>query len=262
VELASRFPLFFVIVLVAATPAVGRATVVTDGLVYEWSLNEASGTTAVDAVSGRHMQDHGSPSRGVPGISGGAYAFDGVDDYLASASSLETFGSEDFTLSAWVRSSAPQDKVATILFHQSSAGWFELALSYDGKPYFFAQDYQTTGYISLGGGPRLTDGQWHLVSLVREGHSAYLYADALLVASGSNDLLGTVTGTSGLFIGGTSRQSYYDGAIDDVAVYSRALSPNEIAANAVPEPMSLFLTIAGLCSIMSGTRFRRCPHDS
>ena len=76
---------------------------------------------------------------GVSGAVGTGYSFDGVNDYLSAPSAVEAFGTADFTLSAWVRATAPQDKVATILFHQSSAGWFELYLDFRGAPGIFLQ---------------------------------------------------------------------------------------------------------------------------
>ena len=241
----------FISMIVA--PSQGVAVVVTDGLLYLWSLDETTGTTSFDSIAGRNMESRGGPAVGVPGISGSAYAFDGTNDYLTAPSGPETFGAGDFTLSVWVRTTSSQTKLANLLFHQSSAGWFELTLQYDGRPYLFAQDYQTRAAVSLSGGMPLNDGQWHLLSLVRKGHSAFLYADSTLVASVSNELLNTVSGTGGLLIGGSS-QGYYKGTIDDVAIYSRALSPSEIASNAIPEPSTTILLLGGACAFLTARK--------
>lgn len=243
----------FISMIVA--PSRGVAVVVTDGLLYLWSLEETTGTTSFDSIAGRNMESHGTPAVGVPGISGNAYAFDGTNDYLTAPSGPETFGAGDFTISAWVRTTASQTKVATLLHHKSSAGLFELALGYDGRAYFFARNDQTNNYVSLSGGVPLNDGQWHLISLVRQGDSAALYANSTIVDAESNPLLNTVSGMGGLYIGGRSQPGYYyKGTIDDVAIYSRALSPTEIASNAIPEPSTTILLFGGACAFLAARK--------
>jgi hypothetical protein len=246
------------------TPPRADAVIITDGLLYEWTLDEIGGTTATDSIAGRDMQSFGGPTTGVPGIEGTAYSFDGTDDYLAAPSANETFGTGDFTICAWIRTSSPQTKVADIFLHQGDAGWFELYLNYDGTPAFYGQDYHTNGYFFADGTAPINDGRWHLVSLVRQGDSVFLYVGAQEVASVLIPQIQTLSGTGGLLIGGASYGSHYLGLIDDVAVYDRALSPAEIASNAVPEPsapVEVFGGIAGLLAI-ARRRWDPCEVDS
>jgi len=84
--------------------------------------------------------------------------------------------------------------------------------------------------------------QWHHVALVREGRKVAVYLD------GSADIVGELDqtlppGEASVFVGGRCDNfANFEGRLDEVALYGRALSPEEAAAHfkasGVPSPAS------------------------
>ncbi|MEO1528811.1 MAG: LamG-like jellyroll fold domain-containing protein, partial [Planctomycetota bacterium] len=74
----------------------------------------------------------------------------------------------------------------------------------------------------------ITDGAWHHVIAQRSGDTVELYVDGVLADSTSNSI-GTVTSTEPLRIGGSTNDDY-EGFLDDVRGYSRALRAADITA--------------------------------
>ena len=75
----------------------------------------------------------------------------------------------------------------------------------------------------------LTDGSWHHIVAVRDGTDNILYVDGIEEARVTISYGAGFDSTSApLNLGKLSGASYYGGALDEVALYDRALTPNEI----------------------------------
>ena len=73
------------------------------------------------------------------------------------------------------------------------------------------------------------NGEWHHIAGTYDGNQLRLYVDGGLVDS--EDYLGSINSTTNpVNIGRNSQQTtrLYEGAIDDVKIYNRALSAGEI----------------------------------
>ena len=79
---------------------------------------------------------------------------------------------------------------------------------------------------TLGSEVVITDGDWHRIGFVWDGLYRILYVDGIVVAKDTQD---DIEGSeNGLYIGaGKTMQAgtYFSGLIDDVRIYSRAVSP-------------------------------------
>lgn len=218
-----------VVILFFRTSA--SAVIVTDGLIHLWHLDEANGTTARDSVGSWDLELLGGAVLGTPAVNGTGVRLDGRNDHLISAPVLLDFMASDFTLSLWVQWVSAPSKPGLLEFSDSE-GLPRLAIDLgypDIKPFLFYR-----GELRVSTSKSIADNQWHLLSAVREGHLAFVYIDTILVGSGAGDL--TTTGTAGTFnLGQYGGTHLFSGTIDEVAIYNRALSPSEIAAN-VPEP--------------------------
>jgi hypothetical protein len=73
------------------------------------------------------------------------------------------------------------------------------------------------------------DRNWHHIAARQEGRTASLYVDGVRCATASVPAIGNETGsiTIGRFDG--VKYYYFNGRIDDVRIYNRALSDNEIS---------------------------------
>ncbi|MEK7090140.1 MAG: LamG-like jellyroll fold domain-containing protein [Patescibacteria group bacterium] len=195
--------------------------------VYDRTANKNDGTlTNMDAVSDRVTW--GKVCRGLD--------FDGGNDYVrVPAANLDVTG--DITASLWVRPS-----VNSAGFH-SSWNYFiyhkdpnvsntmkqELGYYNDDGPRFKPYNQSGTDYDFS---PDLvfTASTWYHVVFVRRGTSLEIYVNGALSDS-RNDFSGTLrlTGPGGeIQIGGHGGSSGFIGAMDEVRIYNRALTTDEI----------------------------------
>jgi hypothetical protein len=152
---------------------------------------------------------------------------DGADDALEVGSWMNL---QSFSIALWVRPSANQQQYANIIDnnHRSGVGW---ALQQNSN----ATNEYTWGPADGAPAPTfftLQPGQWQHVVLTRDAtsHVNSVYVDGVLVGSttGTADIL--YDGTEDLRLGrwgGGGR--HWSGDLDEVAIYPRALSPNDIA---------------------------------
>lgn len=222
----------------ALVPAADSSAIpITDGLVGYWA---GEGNADDGSGFGHHGVLVGDVTF-VPGRVGQAFAFDGDGDAMrASAAALPT-GAEDRTIAFWVQSedyavgnrflagwgSAADDAMSAIIL-----GWFSAT---DRIPTFW-------GFFNdLPADEPLEDGAWHHLAFTLAGTSATWFVDGAEVATGTVNGLNTPAGTQFRLGDAFSVMSNFAGSIDEVAVYDRALTPEEIETLAVPEPA------AGMC---------------
>jgi len=211
------------------------------GLISHWKFDEGQGSIAYDSVGGNDGWLVSSPVW-TGGIIDGALDFDGVDDYVDVGDPIDgslDFGAADsFSISAWVKTT---DENGQIVYKKRCTGvggyykeGYRLRLSF-GHPYFGIEDTSNNG-ISILGDTMVTDDQWHHVVTVRDTatNKLYLYLDGSPDAIPVTDItIGTLATDRSLEIGRADATvspglSYHAGKIDDVRIYNRALSPEEI----------------------------------
>ena len=165
-----------------------------------------------------------------PGMVDDALSFDGIDDYMEITDQTGfDFGSGSFSVSAWI---------STVATTSGGNGRDDILAKGDPTISGFAISMETNSAAfwvgrsgELFGSSRLNDGQWHhIVGTRNDSGSIALYVDGLLDLSGDNNE--NVDTSTSLFIGkhGTTNASYFDGLIDEVTIFNRALSDGEIKA--------------------------------
>lgn len=218
-----------------------------DGLVGYWKFDETTsgGENSIIDSSGQnnHATPHGvdgpsdkpQPSTSVPDVSfhnPRSLDFDGVDDYVLT---LFTEALGDFTACLWFYSDGAEVSYERLLDKSHSNGFWlgrngTNANSWGGGVKEGAPDYGR--YVTL------PDEQWNHICSRREGTTHAIIGNGGLVsASGTVD--GDPLSSDPLYIGVRSDlQRYFEGKIDDVRVYNRALSDGEISALAGVFPIS------------------------
>ncbi len=210
-----------------------------------WKLDESRGRVALDSSAhGLHGKFPREPKR-VAGILGGAVKFDGTRDYIdfGHSSSFRLAGS--MTISAWINSSSfPVDDAAVVSqFHlrgPARSGYgYQLDTTVDRGP-------RTIGFkltnacgdlMARYGATPLVLGRWYHVAGVYDAEARTL--DVYLNGKLDNgSLLGTVTSKqhSSRSPVNVGRRSDFEGfgfagSIDDVRIYSFALTNAEVAAD-------------------------------
>ncbi len=195
----------------------------TNGLVAYWKFDDGSGTNAIDSSGNGYTGALVGSPPWTAGYYSGALTFDGSSQYVATGFN-QTLG--DFTVCAWFNSGS--DAASSRIVDKSSSGGFWL-----GHEAFGAAN-KWGGGVEESGSPdgifvTLTDGAWHQLCSVRQGTTHTIYGDGGAV-SASNTVSAAALDTSLINIGGgSSGSNLLTGSVDDVRVYSRALSAAEIS---------------------------------
>ncbi|TRZ78202.1 LamG domain-containing protein, partial [bacterium] len=211
-----------------------------DGLVGGWNFSEGGASATTVDVSGNGNtgtlqagDDTGSNdsatdmwSGGTSGRFGQAIEFDGTNDYVnvGDAENIR-FGTNNFTISAWIKmpTSASNRAIASVGRYGADE-WFFVHSTLSNS----IKLYAGAGNINLPTTTDPRDGIWHHVTVTRNNSNGYIYFDGIEENTQSG-ITCDLSSTVGLKIGNSSATEYFDGSIDSVRIYNRALSASEIA---------------------------------
>jgi hypothetical protein len=257
--------------LIASTAQADLAT----GLVAYWNMNGngldtaggIAGSADTTADNGINQGPAGSQaySTVTPSPVSGYYSKqDGAGGYLDAGNLADVnISASDLTISAWFRVDA------------FDAGWQGLVAHGEGDDYRIARRGSNnwlafaggTGDIEASSAP-VDDGLWHHVLATSvNGGGTELWIDGVSEATGAGPATIGNNGTpTNLFIGANpeSANRDFNGGIDDVAIWSRVLTPGEISNiyngglvgtsvgvwASIPEPSSLALTLLGAIGLI------------
>jgi len=217
-----------------------HAVNVTDGLIHLWHLDEPSGNTAADSIGSWDFTLLAGATLGVPGIDSTGVRLDGLDDFLQSSAQSGSFLASDFTVSLWLRWSGTAGKPGIYEF-RSEGSYVAMDLNLELRPIFG----------SVWTGTSIADARWHLLSVVREGSAVAVYLDEAVIGTGRVGGVEPMLGLTTFKLGKHDATHFFGGTMDEVAIYDRALSAEEISANVVPEPGTgaLLILAAGLLAV-------------
>ncbi len=194
-----------------------QGTVLMDNPSYYWRLNENGGTIARENVSGANGTISGGVTLNQPGALSDdkAMVFDGVSGkILTSAISISTV----FTIETWIKTNVQAQRH---FFSMRPAAGFVFYLDSEGHLEVFTGPFVESNRI-------INDGQWHHCVAVLTGTQCSLYIDGVLDKSAA---LGNSNFTGPAWIGSDSDApaNWFNGSIDEVAIYPYALSPAQIS---------------------------------
>lgn len=202
----------------------------TDGLLGHWMFDDSQGSVARDA-SGNH--NHGTISgsaKWVEGKIGGALEFDGTDDYvkIANESNFDIAGS--VTVVAWIKV-ASFTKNWQAIVTKGDRAWRLHRASSRNSVGFACSDLSRNEVGDLLGNKDVADGEWHHVAGVLDGGTISIYVDGALDASAQSSP--NISANDYAVLIGANAQvdgRRFRGLIDDVRIYDRALSVEELHA--------------------------------
>jgi hypothetical protein len=211
-----------------------------EGLVAWWRFDEGTGTTTTDSAGGGHdgtLLVDGEGESGPtwsPGIEGNAIIFDGTDDYVQVSDHVD-LQSDAWSLDFWLNRSGAGTNYPRILHKRLlndagadlESGWQLVQLSDGSNEVNFAirSDIETVGLYSQ---ESFDTDTWYHVVATFDGEWARFYINGYLY--GSFKMSSDFDASSSDFIigGGPGEGSFFDGAIDELAYYDRALSTDEV----------------------------------
>ena len=196
-------------------------------LVAYWSFDETEGSLAKD-YSGKENNAKSFGATRVSGISGNAFFLKGTGCLVCRGGLEKNFiFLGDYSLEVWVKHESGSDQGYVSKWTgtgDGSAWWLGFA---EGVVQF--GDYYERGQSRIKG-PDIADNEWHYVVGVREGTSIYLYIDGEKIREGRTPAQVAGDNPGLVYIGCVKDPSTwpFKGIIDEVRVYSRALSEEEI----------------------------------
>ena len=152
-----------------------------------------------------------------------AFKFDGADDRLEIAHREDlAFGKNDaYSLATWV------------YIEGTGRGWTALVNKSRAKSDWYGVWINEEGHWLMGGqksnveGTRVTRG-WHHVCITQDKSERFLFVDGHLAAYGAGSV--AADGGGALWIGGApSVEEFFNGGINEVRIYRRALSAGEVS---------------------------------
>ena len=223
--------------------AVTTSTPPPTGLVAAYALNEGAGTTITDASgNGNSGTISGGFAWSSAGRWGGALSFNGVNSLARVPSSASLNLGAAMTLEAWIQPTAAQSGWRTIVQREVDA--YFLNASNDTGPLLPSGGGTLGGATVFVSGPTASPiNAWTHVALTYNGTTLRLYVNGVLAASQART--GSIQASSSpLWIGGNSPYGeYFQGLIDEIRIYNRALTQAEIQADmaapiapAAPDP--------------------------
>ncbi|MCF7955757.1 MAG: hypothetical protein K9M75_08150 [Phycisphaerae bacterium] len=198
-------------------------------LMGQWDMNG-------DALDSSYYSNHGivygSPVWNNAGHSGGSMIFDGVDDYIEIEGYKGVVGKRSRTVSAWIKTSTVSGVIISWGNSSSNGKKWIVRVNNDG-----ALRAQVIGGDISGTTILTKDNQWHHIAVVLNSDGSpdisevKLYVDGQpeSVASVKDELINT-SSDQNVTIGVYQADSppFFNGLIDDVRVYNRALTDGEI----------------------------------
>ena len=218
-----------------------------DGITNYWKLDDPADGPYVDFIDGNNGTGAVAPSA-VAGQVNGAQAFNGTNQGIdvTADRSFGWYKDESFSIEYWMKRDPATDPVGfsgtEVLVGREEGGgvqwwvgiWGTNALGKTVTRAAFVLiatngDGSATAELLAGDTTDLTDGQWHHIVAVRDGTDNILYVDGaeearVTIAYGA----GFYSLSAPLNLGKLSGAYYYGGALDEVALYDRALLQSEI----------------------------------
>jgi hypothetical protein len=217
------------------------------GLVGYWPFDEGVGTVTVDASGNGHT---GVLVNGPEWTDGPALDFDGADDYV-DVGSFSVPGNA-LTITAWIQAqelaNCPSTDcriVAKATGTAEEAHYFMLSTIDSGGTPRLRFRIKTGGVTAtlVATSGELPEDQWLHAAAVYDGSEMRLYLDAVPVGSAAESGSLSVDDGIPVWIGGSpggASERPWDGLLDEVRIYDRALSAAEILALPGPSQGLLF----------------------
>ncbi len=207
-----------------------NAQIPTDSLVGYWpfngNANDATGNGHNGVVNGATL----TPDRF--GNPNSAYSFNGIDNVIEINPGINL---DTFTISFWYKTSTTTVHAGLVAMHRNSSyNSSYLTQLYNGKGNVYITS-TTSSVFSVTDNSNSNDNLWHHFICIYDHDSLKLFIDDILVAAdtASFDINQTSLPLSfGAFRNSTNTGyvGFYEGVLDDIRIYNRALNQSEITS--------------------------------
>ena len=198
----------------------GDIKITDPALIGWWPFDEGAGTKAMDFSGYGNDGTFGGGVKWVPGIMGSAIEL--ANGYVAIDGVVNDIKSTNITLSAWIKTT--QGGEGNLFAANDSTSGYALMFGIQGgNPYRWdTADQQFP--------PAVNNNEWHMLTYVRSGPTAYIYVDGALRATEATSFTwASVTRWSiGQEWDDSTPSDFYNGLVDDARMYNKGLSAGEV----------------------------------
>lgn len=206
----------------------------------QWHFDENSGTTASDSAGSNDGALNGDAFFAPVGIAGNAVGMSRVGGGYISMGDVFPMTTGSFSLVTWVMTAQgyQADDLSCLARHEAgTANGYIIGVNANGP---YGRTNKAWFYVSVPSGSEListtdvTDGDWHqVVAVYHSSGFAELFVDGGQ-AEDSGNMPAVVANDAPFRVGGVSRsgmpEATFDGYVDELQVYGRALSAFEVQA--------------------------------
>ncbi|GDY22711.1 hypothetical protein LBMAG56_40580 [Verrucomicrobiota bacterium] len=221
-----------------------NSTTSTEALVLVYASGVLNGAVAYYPFNGNAVDALGAGNSGAVvgatptvnrfGQGNAAYSFNGTNNYITFGKNESVYPNTTLTWSAWFRQSGYSDNPIILWDDDSQTGgerYLALGPLGDTNSMVFNADDPLAGPGGFAAGGLALGSGWNHVVFTADAASQNLYLNGTLVAS-TNAPLPDHSGRSYLSLGSGQDGSvgYFNGSIDDLRIFNRALSAGEVAS--------------------------------
>lgn len=209
------------------------------GLAHYFSMDANGEESAVDDYLSPAQAACTECPKPVEGKFHDAKRFDGAKTAMniEMADEFDWKKDANFTIKFWMRSAATKEGNSVIIGRnatESKMHWW-VGLNPEGQVIFMLRDLQHIGMYIGGKGPQVNDDKWHQIMAVRDGSNkkTLLYVDGVLVDETTYTYDRGFGGSAPVNIGYMQLDNgyHYDGDLDELKLFNRALTPQEAASS-------------------------------
>lgn len=243
--------------------SIGQLTAaLNDGLVGYWKMDETSANTCSGGVNdvcdaSGAVNDgawNGDATSGA-GKFGSGLALDGTGDYVNAGNSSALNLTGDMSFSFWAKpnslGTAANSSYSSVFIDRGTYqqnGYYVIrdpaGASLRPSSLAFATNQSGVSQLTETVNGALVVGEWHQYTITRKGAVASIYKDGVeMTYAVRGTHIDPTTSTDALLMSGYNADSTYyhfDGTMDEVRIYNRSLSPDEVRAlyNWTPGPVT------------------------
>ena len=230
----------------ASTAQTLPAYLPTDGLVGWWpfngNANDESGNGNDGTVNGATLTEDRF------GVANAAYNFDGVDDWIDVLNN-QGLNSASGTVSAWLKSNGELFNDQQLIFGQYQSRPQLIVNTNNNQKASISWPSSNGDNANATSTSLISSGEWISVIGTYSSNNIKIYINGVFEAELITELtqsncfssiynIGGFNATNQTCGGEIGQSQFFNGNIDDIAIYNRALSPEEITALYTGEPVN------------------------
>lgn len=195
-----------------------------------WPMDEASGTRYDAHSNGLDLTDNNTVGSDTGIIGTAASLVSANSEFLSHADNANLdVGTGDFSFSFWFKLRTGSLAATENVIRKWSPGYIVQFKSTNRLIYLFTND-GTTAFVGSSTNAIPNDTNWHHCVVTRSGTVGKIYIDGSDVTSTGSLRSGNLDGATSFYIGSNGSSEEFNGYLDEVGFWKRALSSTDVTA--------------------------------